>query len=89
MAYIVEILKVATQEISVRRYDEDWLEADFNWQEGNFACDCNRYLEFERGMNRNPDFNSGPCGEEAYLIRVTDNGSIVYDEIKVKKHIGI
>ena len=36
------------------------------WTEGNYGCDCNRYLAFERAQGRNPwvdPNNHPPCGD--------------------------
>lgn len=41
---------------------------DFAWTEGNFGCNCNRHLFFERAKGNNPDFDDAECGEEKYSI---------------------
>lgn|SRR5687768_1587123 len=70
----------------VRRYvDEHWL-SDFIWSEGNYACDCNRHLFFERaGGNEpysDPDYpNPDDCTDGGYSVRITDNaGSVLYQD---------
>lgn len=50
----------------------DWDEAGFIWTDGNYGCDCNRYLFFERAHGRDPDFDDGECGDTAYSIVAID-----------------
>lgn len=77
----------------VRRYYEPdlvWHAGDshpeFIWEEGNFACDCNRDLFFGRSVD--PDYDrdddeSARCGRERYSIRIVDGRDhILYDEWK-------
>jgi hypothetical protein len=46
------------------------------------ACDCNRYLEFERGLGNEPDFDKCGCSDYKYIIRVVaDNGEELYTEL--------
>lgn len=42
----------------------------FIWTEGNFSCDCNRYLFFERagGNPADPDETEDRCGDDAYTV---------------------
>lgn len=84
MTYKVAIRKNATGEVRVREYAYDWFKdaarseesSDmFWWTEGNFGCDCNRYLEFERAGGNEPDMNDesrGQCGMEAYSVLYAD-----------------
>jgi hypothetical protein len=47
------------------------------WLEGNYACDCNRHLFFERGAGNDPEVCDPdfPCGEGRYvLVSVVVNG---------------
>ena len=54
--------------------EERWIDnelpwedhCDFMWTEGNFSCDCNRHLFFERASGRDPDLSEGECGDEKY-----------------------
>ena len=40
-------------------YDWEWM-----WTEGNYGCDCNRFLFFERAGGNNPDLDDCPsCGD--------------------------
>ncbi|CAN5816701.1 hypothetical protein BH20PSE1_BH20PSE1_01400 [soil metagenome] len=39
---------------------------EFMWTEGNYACDCNRHLSFERAGGREPADEEGKCGTERY-----------------------
>jgi hypothetical protein len=47
-------------------FDDPWVDADgcdreYWWTEGNYGCDCNRYLEFERAQGRDPEFEDAKC----------------------------
>lgn len=55
--------------------------ADYIWSEGNYACDCNRSLFFQRaGGVVAPE--SGQCGSDAYSICVkTQDGRVIWDEL--------
>lgn len=46
-------------------YDIDWV-----WNEGNYGCDCNRFLFFERAGGKDFDDikDCPPCGTELYSV---------------------
>lgn len=49
----------------------DGVYSDYIWLEGNYGCDCNRWLFFERGKGHDPDLDEalqGKCGEGAYVF---------------------
>ena len=49
----------------------------FIWKEGNYSCDCNRHLFFERGLGREPD--DAACGEGEYSVEIFDgDGNSLY-----------
>lgn len=54
------------------------------WSDGNFGCDCNRYLFFQRAADEDEDDDApdGHCGEDKYTIYIVNpaTGDIVYDE---------
>lgn len=53
----------------VRAYEDAylrWVEDDFIWTEGNFACDCNRGLFFARAVGE--DGPDRACGSERYSV---------------------
>jgi hypothetical protein len=75
----------------VRVYKTDGLLDDdgehlstYIWEEGNFSCDCNRYLFYQRAVDADEDDNApdGFCGEDKYRIWIVNpaTGNIVYDE---------
>jgi hypothetical protein len=50
------------------RRDEEWSDDDlgssnFVWREGNWSCDCNRHLIFERAAGIEPE-EDFPCGDQ-------------------------
>ena len=53
---------------------------DFIWSEGNYSCDCNRCLFFQRAKNENED--DCKCGDELYSVNLKNpkNGEIFYRE---------
>jgi len=63
--------------------DEDW-DGLFVWRDGNYRCDCNRILFFERAGGVEPDLEKDdPCGYTAFvvdaIVRVSD-GALLYSE---------
>lgn len=68
-------------------YDDEWCFFDdgkfnkFIWEEGNYACDCNRELFFYRAKNiEEPEDTE--CGEERFSVRIIrkSSGAILYSE---------
>ena len=62
--------------------DDDATLSTYIWEEGNFACDCNRYLFFQRSVDEREIEEEGPCGDDAYLVWIVNpaTGAVVYDE---------
>lgn len=97
MSIVVDILNTATGETRTLLEKGAWVEtripgdvdqADgivFWWTEGNGGCDCNRGSAFERagGADKDEqDFADFPChAESQYLVRVTIDDVIVFDEL--------
>lgn len=80
----VHIRKNSTGEVRVHRNKFDWCE--FQWSGGNYACDCNRHLFFNRAAGVEPDEDM-TCGEVEYsIVRVVGEGGqpIEYDESEVR-----
>jgi predicted dehydrogenase len=52
----------------------------FIWEDGNYSCDCNRYLFFQRVKNENED--NKKCGDELYSVNLKNpkNNEIFYKE---------
>lgn len=60
--------------------EDDGFALDFQWREGDYACDCNRALFFARAGGE-PDSVDPKCGEGAYHVTITDDASaIVYQD---------
>jgi hypothetical protein len=38
------------------------------WTDGNFCCDCNRYLFFQRAANKDEIDDDCRCGDSAYSV---------------------
>ncbi|HEX5016541.1 MAG TPA: hypothetical protein VFX15_03025 [Actinomycetes bacterium] len=86
MAYTVHITDATTGEtrehVEQGRWDET---AEFLWEDGNFACDCNRFLWFERAAGKDPNAadyegEDQDCGMERYSVVIKVDGEIVYSE---------
>lgn len=62
----VHIRENATGEIRVT-VDEYW-SGNFQWQDGNYSCDCNRCLFFERAGGGNPPNCEFECSDGKYTV---------------------
>ena len=58
MPYMIAIRKNATGEVRMHAEDGEWYhdegDRSFAWSEGNWNCDENRYLFFERAAGNKP-----------------------------------
>lgn len=69
MSYKVAIRNNLTGEVRVHNDKYEWGESsDFLWTEGNYGCDCNRHLFFERTGGREPDDTEDGCSSWRYTI---------------------
>jgi hypothetical protein len=78
---IAHIRKNETGE--VRRYADEWEEGGaylFQWTEGNYGCDCNRAIFFERVAGNELEWDEPPCGEGRYSVNLERGGEIVHRE---------
>lgn len=56
----------------------DWY-GDFIWEEGNFACDCNRGDFFAKAGDE--EDSDHECGDGDYSVFITDkNGVVLYKD---------
>lgn len=62
---VVFIRKEATREVRKHVDSSPW-DGDYIWADGNYSCDCNRHLFFERAAGNEPEWDSGACGDEAW-----------------------
>lgn len=81
---IVEVRHNPTGEIRSFDYESSYRITsssgydDYIWTEGNYSCDCNRALFFERAIgNGDPDV---PCSSGVYSLRITERGVVVLNE---------
>ncbi len=59
--------------------EPEWNE--FIWTDGNYGCDCNRKMLFDRALDQEQEFEEYECGSGQYKIRVTDeSGAEAYSE---------
>ena len=73
---ILSIRKNATGEIRRRDWEEDEPFNPYIWEEGNYACDCNREAWFE-----GPDCERS-CSDHRFSIQIErkDTGAVIYSE---------
>lgn len=52
--------------------------SEYWWTDGNMGCDCNRHLEFNRALGKEPDEDIA-CGSKNYLVTkvIIEDGSVV------------
>lgn len=78
MSYAVQIRKNDTGEI--RFYTLEALEddGDYIWTDGNFSCDCNRAIMFDRAKDQEiPEWwlkepTPYPCSDGAFSVLLPD-----------------
>jgi len=66
---------------------QTWVDKQTNavsvymWEEGNYACDCNRRLFFARAVGEEEDWDS-PCSSDQYDVKLENpvTGNIFYEE---------
>lgn len=89
MPYTVTITDTRTHETVKSRFTCEWEEHFYClWELGNFSCDCNRSLEFQRAKGLEPDIekDATPCNTSEADRRfrvdsiVLDDGTVVYEE---------
>lgn len=81
MTYAVLIRRNSDGLVRRREMKWDWKDSDYYWwTEGNFGCDCNRHLEFQRAADEDEDGDD--CGETRYTVLkaiLPDNTEIPID----------
>ena len=88
--YTVTIKDLVTGETVESKFTVPWEDHfRFLWEDGNFSCDCNRSLEFQRAKGKEPDIekDAAPCNtcDGARRFRVVSiilaDGTKVYEEL--------
>jgi len=77
----VTIKKVSTSEsrtLPDEQYSLDVSNLRFLWADGNYSCDCNRAIFFDRPEDDEAEY---PCSDGAYLVKVVADGEVILDEI--------
>lgn len=53
--------------------EPDWEPISaYMWRDGNYSCDCNRGLFFERAKGGNPELFAFDCGDVRFSVVITD-----------------
>jgi hypothetical protein len=62
-------------------FDADIGLVEFDWADGNNACDCNRSLHFSRAGGGDGWSEKADCGESRFVVRIlNDAGTTVYED---------
>jgi hypothetical protein len=83
----ITLLDTTTQATQMYREEasyESYAFSPFNWEHGNYSCDCNRSLFFRRGMGEDPDVEEAECGDGRYIVLAAigcTSGTLLYTEI--------
>ena len=85
--YQVRIRQNATGIVHVMHHlgcirDGDENPSSYIWEDGNYACDCNRSLFFERAGEVQKEWDIPPCGDGAYSVELVNpvDGKVFYSE---------
>lgn len=56
--------------------------SEYMWADGNYSCDCNRYLFFMRAAGEDEGkLIDDRCGDDGYSVRITDEaGNLLYED---------
>lgn len=71
-------VEVRNYEGEVRSFEDPHEYFEFMWNEGNYACACNRALFFARAGGE-PDPHVS-CTAVPYAVRISEGGIVVHDE---------
>jgi hypothetical protein len=64
--YMVAIRDNESGEVRHYRNDMAW-DGEWVWTDGNYSCDCNRHLFFNRAVGIEPG-DEHPCGDTRYTV---------------------
>lgn len=81
MNLIAHIKKNSIGEVRVLEINQPDDFHPWIWREGNFSCDCNRSVFFQRANGGNEKSNT-PCGNGMFSINIYHNERQVYKEFE-------
>ena len=55
----------------------------FIWTDGNYSCDCNRFLFFEWAKGNKPEWNDGECGKSGYSVNIKVDEEYYLEEFAI------
>jgi hypothetical protein len=66
-SFLVALRNNETGEVRLYRDNITWDDdhSHFMWTDGNYGCDCNRHMMFQRAHGDASDWDT-PCGDERY-----------------------
>lgn len=80
--YDVLIKDTQSGEAVVYHDPTDW-NGDFIWEDGNYACDCNRSLFFQWAtLGTDAEVEESRCGDGRFVVEITVDGAVVYTELQ-------
>lgn len=83
MKAVAKIKDIRTGEIrccNTKIWETDGSPNPYIWEEGNYACDCNRHLFFERAIGNEPDDNELHCETDFYRVELFVNEKLIYSD---------
>ena len=82
MTYYITIRENKTGNVVTipSEHDDDG-NAVHMWIDGNYSCDCNRRLFYDRELNR--ESGSDKCGNTEFSVRIDDESrELLYSELE-------
>lgn len=81
VTHVVEIRRNIDGVVRLHLENDEWL-GPYIWEDGNYSCDCNRFLFFMRAADEDEgEWDDLRCGDGGYSVRITDsNGYVLYED---------
>ena len=83
MIIVAKIKNVRTGEIRLcdtNIWETNGLPDPYIWEDGNYACDCNRHLFFERAVGNEPDDSECNCETDFYRVELFIGEELIYSD---------
>lgn len=69
MSYVVIMKDNSNDDVRGLVINREWSpEEEFLWEEGNFSCDCNRFLLFYDDPSNPTNEEKCPCGDTRFTV---------------------
>ncbi len=83
MQAVAKIKDIRTGEIRLcetKIRETNGLPDPYIWSDGNYACDCNMYLFFERAIGNEPDDDECSCLTDFYQVELFVGEELIYSD---------